>query len=197
MAWMYDMVAWIVSLGRWKHWVLSVLPFVQGTNILEIGHGPGHLQAALFARGFVPTGIDASPQMGRIAFGRLKKSGYSPLIVNGYAQNMPFQDNVFDTILATFPTEAIFQSETISEIKRLLKPGGVLLVIPAATIEPAHFADRFLAWLFRITRQSPDRLDAPFQNLISAPFIKSGFNVKTHIINVHNSNVLLLEGTKP
>ncbi len=46
-AFTYDLVAATVSLGRWKDWVLSVVPFIEGTRILEIGHGPGHLQRAL------------------------------------------------------------------------------------------------------------------------------------------------------
>ena len=43
-AFAYDLVAASVSLGRWKDWVLSVVPFIEGNRVLEIGHGPGHLQ---------------------------------------------------------------------------------------------------------------------------------------------------------
>jgi ubiquinone/menaquinone biosynthesis C-methylase UbiE len=46
-AWSYDLVAAVVSLGQWNHWVGSVLPYLPGVNILEIGHGPGHLQRLL------------------------------------------------------------------------------------------------------------------------------------------------------
>lgn len=195
-AWTYDWVAWIVSLGRWNDWVLSVLPYVQGTRILEMGHGPGHLQIALFENGLVPTGLDASRQMSKMASQRLKRSGYLPLLVNGYAQFTPFPNSSFDTILATFPTESIFQPETLAEIRRILKPDGVLLILPVATIQPTHLADRFFAWLFRVTRQSPIRIDAAYREQISQPFLKSGFNIETRILNVRNSHVLLLIGTK-
>ena len=47
-AWAYDLVAGLVSLGRWKSWVLCGLPLLAG-RVLEIGFGPGHLQAALQA----------------------------------------------------------------------------------------------------------------------------------------------------
>ena len=49
-AFAYDLVAAAVSLGRWKKWVLSVVPFLEGNQILEIGHGPGHLQSALLGQ---------------------------------------------------------------------------------------------------------------------------------------------------
>src|SRR5689334_21291852 len=49
----YDLVASTVSLGRWKDWILSVIPFLEGNQILEIGHGPGHLQRVLLSWGFV------------------------------------------------------------------------------------------------------------------------------------------------
>ncbi|MFN2198120.1 MAG: hypothetical protein ACK2UW_18520, partial [Anaerolineales bacterium] len=47
LAWSYDYVASTVSLGLWNEWVLSVLTDMIRPPILEIGHGPGHLQAAL------------------------------------------------------------------------------------------------------------------------------------------------------
>ena len=46
-AWTYDFVAAVVSIGRWNQWIDSALPFVQGRRVLEIGHGPGHLQEHL------------------------------------------------------------------------------------------------------------------------------------------------------
>src|ERR1044071_1050250 len=66
-AFAYDLVAATVSLGKWKDWVLCVVPFIEGTRVLEIGHGPGHLQRALLSRGFVAAGIDESAEMGRLA----------------------------------------------------------------------------------------------------------------------------------
>ena len=50
-AWTYDWVAAGVSLGRWNEWVRSILPYMQEGRILELGHGPGHLQAELLKTG--------------------------------------------------------------------------------------------------------------------------------------------------
>src|SRR5512132_3245594 len=72
-AFAYDLVATTVSLGRWKDWVLSVIPFIEGTRILEIGHGPGHLQRNLLSRDLFAVGVDESAQMGRLAGKNLKR----------------------------------------------------------------------------------------------------------------------------
>src|SRR5829696_5663227 len=73
-AFTYDLVAATVSLGRWKDWVLSVVPFVEGNRILEIGHGPGHLQRVLLSRNLFTVGIDESAPMGRLARRNLTRS---------------------------------------------------------------------------------------------------------------------------
>jgi ubiquinone/menaquinone biosynthesis C-methylase UbiE len=50
-AFTYDLVAAVVSFGHWKDWGMTVLPFIEGTRILELGHGPGHLQRACLRTG--------------------------------------------------------------------------------------------------------------------------------------------------
>src|ERR1044071_5715646 len=66
-AFTYDLVAATVSFNRWKDWVLSVLPFIEGKRLLEMGHGPGHLQRILLSQNLLTVGIDESAQMGRLA----------------------------------------------------------------------------------------------------------------------------------
>src|SRR5689334_18669576 len=87
-AFTYDLVAAAVSFGRWKDWVMSILPFIKGSRILELGHGPGHLQRVLLDRGLVIVGLDESAQMGRIA---KKLLGNSQKLTRGLAQHLPFE----------------------------------------------------------------------------------------------------------
>jgi len=69
-AWTYDLVAAIVSLGRWQDWLMQAMPYLSG-RVLEIGFGPGHLQVALNEAGMQAFGLDESRQMGRQARRRL------------------------------------------------------------------------------------------------------------------------------
>jgi ubiquinone/menaquinone biosynthesis C-methylase UbiE len=166
LAWSYDWVAAIVSLGMWKTWVKSVLPYLDEKKILEIGHGPGHLQAALFEKNIQAIGLDASPQMSQQATRRLQKIGCPARLVRGFAQELPFADESFPRIVATFPSEYIADPKTIAELQRVLLPGGKAVVLILAWITGKSGLDKLAAFLFRATRQSPeweDRFVDPFR----------------------------------
>ncbi len=129
-AFTYDLVAATVSFNRWKSWVMSVIQFIEGKRILEIGHGPGHLQRLLLSRNLFAIGIDESAQMGRLAKrnlmhqasslsavsqnNSLNGSVYTQFnLIRGIAQHLPFPNASFDTIVATFPTEYITDPHTL------------------------------------------------------------------------------------
>ena len=92
-SWAYDLVAWIVSLGRWKDWVNSVIPYLQASTILELGHGPGHLLLALSQAGKHCIGLDLSRQMGAKAMRKLRYHNLSPLIIRARSQQLPQTHN--------------------------------------------------------------------------------------------------------
>ena len=91
MAWTYDLVSWLVSLGEWRRWQQAALPFVQGPTVLEIGHGPGHMLAALNNAQFEVFGVDLSPQMGRQARQRLRQNGQPVNLARAKVQELPFE----------------------------------------------------------------------------------------------------------
>jgi ubiquinone/menaquinone biosynthesis C-methylase UbiE len=190
LAWTYDWVAALVSLGKWNQWVLTALSHLTGPRVLELGHGPGHLQLAMAHKGLLPVGLDSSRQMGRLAYLKLNGVGVNPLLVNGYAQFIPFSSNAFNQVVATFPTPFIFRPDTLSEIYRTLAPGGDLVVLPAAWITGARFAERLTAFLFRATRQAPAQNAPGFEDQMAAPFRKAGFIVD--VTRLHRANVELL-----
>jgi ubiquinone/menaquinone biosynthesis C-methylase UbiE len=186
-AWTYDAVAAGVSLGMWKTWVYAILPFVRGKRILELGHGPGHLQAALHLRGIEPIGVDRSPQMGRQAQRRLRQLGHLPRLINGAAQTLPFASAAFDQVIATFPTEYIVDPATLAEIQRVLQPHGDLIVLPLAWITGTALPQRAAAGLFRFTGQASE-----WNPLFLQPFQRAGFETHTERIPLHHSQVLIL-----
>ena len=197
-AWTYDLVAAMVSGGRWNTWVRTALPYLEGSSrSLELGYGTGHLLQACAESGAWVVGLDASRQMGRLARKRLDRSGQVAGVTSGYAQNMPFPDGAFDKVAATFPTEYILDRQTLSEVRRVLKPGGSLIILPAAWIEGGSIWDRFLAWLFRITAQAPDSQAAEAGRPYSERLASAGFSVQSHRVSVRSSTVLVLEAAKP
>ncbi len=195
-AFTYDLVAATVSFNRWKDWVLSALPFIQGKCILEIGHGPGHLQQALRSRGQNAIGIDESAQMGRLAKRNLQRAAVQINLVRGVAQQLPFRSERFDTVVSTFPSEYIFSPETLTEARRVLTPEGRFIVLPSAVLTGRGAVDRFLAWVFRITGETPPNLSEIIHERSRAPFAKAGFHLEVHEINVRSSLVFVMLATK-
>ena len=198
-AWAYDWVADIVSIGRWKSWVYSIIPYLGDAAVLEIGCGPGHLLSAYSNQGGVIFGLDASQQMVRKAGRNLSRRHLAKNLIFAMAQDLPFRDQAFPVVAATFPSNDIFEEQTIAQIYRVLKNGGQLLILPAAWITGSTVLDRTASWLFTITGESPDRdcdaLETRYKQPI-AQLSDKGFSVSLEIIPCKSSKVLLIRCVK-
>jgi ubiquinone/menaquinone biosynthesis C-methylase UbiE len=205
-AFTYDLVAATVSFNRWKDWVMSVLPFIEGERILEMGHGPGHLQRLLLSRNLLAIGIDESAQMGRLAKRNLARyfvqkpnynSPHDPGVyaqvnlTRGIAQQLPFPDESFDTIVATFPTQYITDLHTLAEVKRCLRSGGRLIVLPAALPK-----NPFLDWLFKVTQQSPTEAVEVVRAKLQEPFLEAGFKTEIETLDVKSGVLFIVLANK-
>ncbi len=128
LAFCYELVAWLVSLGQWSRWRRLALDYTQAGPVLELGFGTGVLLAELMARGYTVTGLERSSAMQAIARRRLATL-VAPPLVQANAQTMPLLANHFATIIATFPAPYIIDPTTLSECTRLLCPGGRLVIV--------------------------------------------------------------------
>jgi ubiquinone/menaquinone biosynthesis C-methylase UbiE len=191
-AWTYDFVAAVVSLGRWKGWVRSALTYLSG-RVLEIGYGPGHLQLWLHERGLAAFGLDESRQMARQASRRLHGKGFYNSLACGYAQALPFPKNSFETVAATFPAEFIFEGQTLAEIRRVLVPGGRLVIVATAWITGKKVFERLAAWLFEVPGQAGaiEKVLPDMKGRIQA----SGFKVRHEVVKYSGSRVLVIVAT--
>ena len=212
-AFTYDLVAAAVSFNRWKDWVMSVIPFIEGNRVLEIGHGPGHLQRALLSRNLFAIGIDESPQMGCLAKRNLARwsylssppreqvspsslssqFGYTQInLVRGLGQQLPFPNESFDTVVATFPTEYITDARTLAEVKRCLSNGGKFIVLPVAWPK-----NRILDWLFKVTHQAPMEALEMVKSKLREPFVGAGFETEVRTLDVRSGILLIVLTKKP
>jgi len=190
-AWSYDIVAAVASMGFWQQWVFSVIEFLPGERILELGHGPGHLQVKLNQNQTKVFGIDPSQQMTRLTSKRLIKSGLSNRICRAQGQALPLTSNSFDHVVATFPSEYIFYPRTIQEIKRVLHPRGVAVILLQAEITGKKIPMRFSEWLFKITGQTQP-WDGNWENAITRPFTHEGLMTQTNTIDLGHSMIRVI-----
>lgn len=202
-AWTYDFVAAVVSLGRWQDWVQAALPYVSG-RVLELGFGPGHLQISLNEKKLPAFGLDESRQMAHQACRRLRKQGAISRLSCGYAQQLPFAAGVFDSVVATFPAEYIFDPQTLKEISRVLVPAGRLVILPMAWITGTRPLERLAAWLFRVSGEAPGK-PGPVSAALRDQFARAGFEAaprgsargaRSEIVELKGSQVLVIVAKK-
>ncbi|WP_328471287.1 methyltransferase domain-containing protein [Actinoplanes sp. NBC_00393] len=119
-------------------------------RILDVGVGTGRNLPHLPANSEI-TGIDLSPEMLTHARRRAADLGLRADLREGDAQQLPFADGSFDTVVCALSLCTIPEPRTaIAEMHRVLIPGGRLLLLDhvASTWPPV----RALQWLLeRIT----------------------------------------------
>ncbi len=123
----YDAVSWLVSLGHWAKWRRLALDDVAGQRVLEVGFGTGELLIEMARRGVWATRV------------------------RGVAQAMPFAESSFDTLIATFPADFIFDPATVREAARLLTSGGRFIVVDMCLYTDSNLLRRAARWVGILT----------------------------------------------
>ncbi len=146
-AWAYDRVSSLVSRGEWRRWQEAVLPHLRGPKVLEIGFGTGDLLSEIRNQGYLCYGVELSPSMLRIA----KRKGVKVPLCQAQAQNMPFQDRAFHSLVSVFPSSFILDPQAQREMVRVLAPGGHLVVVNGGRLLGGDAWSRFLNWALEAT----------------------------------------------
>lgn len=131
-AWTYDTVAWLVSGGEWRAWqrtAFEALNLATGSVILELAHGTGNLHIDLLSSGYKCVGIDRSRAMGRIAMRKIRRARFVPHLVNATAGAVPLATASVDGVVCTFPSEFLTLPATLSEVRRVLRPGARYAIV--------------------------------------------------------------------
>ncbi|MGH2820786.1 MAG: class I SAM-dependent methyltransferase [Actinomycetota bacterium] len=116
---------------------------------LEVAVGTG-LNLPLYPDDVRLTGLDLSPAMLDVARGRAEMLGRHVDLREGDAQDLPFPDSTFDAAVCTYslcniPDEAL----AIAEMKRVLRPGGILLLVDhiRSSVAPLFWVQRAIEFL--------------------------------------------------
>jgi ubiquinone/menaquinone biosynthesis C-methylase UbiE len=194
LAWTYDWVSWVVSLGDWRNWQRAALPFLTGQTVLEIAHGPGHLLVELHAAAYQVTGLDLSPAMGRLAQKNMRRASVNLPLVRGNVQVLPFASEQFDNVLSTFPAEFMAERATLQEVWRVLRPRGQFVIVPEGHLTGRGPLFWLVELLWRVTlRGKPD--EQMWQPFI-ARLEQAGFSVAIHPIQLRTSGTTVIVASK-
>jgi ubiquinone/menaquinone biosynthesis C-methylase UbiE len=106
----------------------KVVPFAAG-HVLELGIGGGRNLAFYDpAKVSAVTGIDPSDELRALAAAAPRPAGLAVDIRPGVAEQLPFADASFDTVLCTFTLcSAADPQRALAEARRVLRPGGRFL----------------------------------------------------------------------
>jgi len=136
-AFRYDFLNRFLSAGidvGWRKKAIKKLISLQPKRVLDVATGTGDFAITCYKM-LKPekiTGIDISDGMLKIGREKIAKAGLQKHIelLNGDSEAILFEDNSFDAVTVAFGVRNFENLEKgLSEIKRVLRPGGKLIVL--------------------------------------------------------------------
>ncbi|MBE9039686.1 class I SAM-dependent methyltransferase [Oscillatoriales cyanobacterium LEGE 11467] len=171
--WMYDGISKIAALGvggeeRFRQLALEGLTIAPNAKILDLCCGGARATRFLVGESRDVVGLDASPR----ALERARQNVPQAQYVEGFAEQMPFEDNCFDlvhTSVALHEMNSTQLQQILWEVSRVLKPNGIFTFIDFhAPTNPLFWPGlaAFL-WLFE-TETAWQLIDTDLVGLLSA-----------------------------
>lgn len=99
-------------------------------KILEVAPGPGYLSIILAKQGYDVTGIDISADFIEICKKNAAEEGVKISFLQGSASDIKFEDSTFNSIICSAAFKNFKEPvKALAEMYRVIKPGGVALII--------------------------------------------------------------------
>ena len=132
----YDVMNDLMSFGLhrlWKAFTVQIAGVRKGDRVLDVAGGTADLSLA-FAKKVGPTGqvwlTDINHAMLSVGRDRVVDKGLLLPVAQCDAEKLPFPDNHFDVVTVAFGLRNMtHKDQAITEMRRVLKPGGRLLVL--------------------------------------------------------------------
>ena len=150
----YDLMNDVMSGGLhrlWKHFTINTAYVPAGGKVLDIAGGTGDLSrgwAKKVGRDGEVWLTDINSSMLGVGRDRLLNEGLVLPVAVCDAEKLPFPDDYFDLVSVSFGLRNMTHKDiALQEMRRVLKPGGTLLVLEFSkvnkTLEPAYDLSSF------------------------------------------------------
>jgi len=146
----YDSLNTFFSFGMDKIWRRRLAEQIRGSRlILDIATGTGEvaIETVRKLEGSKVIGIDPSAQMLELANKKCSSSEFSDkiMLVEGYAENLPFENDKFDAITIAFGIRnTVSPLQSLKEMNRVLKTGGKAAILEFTIPKNTIFAPLYL-----------------------------------------------------
>ncbi|MFM0029584.1 glycosyltransferase [Paraburkholderia madseniana] len=171
---------------RYEHWhrYAWAAQSIAGLEVLDVACGEGYGSAILARMGKSVTGVDISSDAVAHASGQYAHV-QNLSFLHGSASELPLPDASFDAVVSFETIEHLFeQEEMLSEIHRVLKPGGFLIL--SSPNKKVYSDDRNYRNEFHVKELYFDELD----RLVKRHFAK----VRYYGQRLATSSIILPEG---
>ncbi|MEE9400201.1 MAG: methyltransferase domain-containing protein [Dehalococcoidales bacterium] len=187
----YDLMEGFIERSRYGRWRDLLWSRAEGTNILEVGVGTGK-NFPYYPKGAEITAVDFSDKMLSRTRRKAEVSGIEVRLKQMDVQSLEFEDNTFDTVVASFVFCSIPDpGRGLKEVERVCRPGGKVVLL-----EHVLSANRILAWLMNVYNPLVVRMVGANINRRTADNVdKSGLKIE-NITNLAAGIFLLIEARK-
>lgn len=147
----YDLLNRMLSMGidiRWRNRLVKSLGDISQKTVLDIATGTGDLAIAIEKQKPKKIyGLDLSPQMLEVA----KTKNKTIEFMVGDSENLDFEDNSIDIVTVSFGVRNFENlNKGLSEIFRVLKPGGQLAILEFGLPRTAIMKSLYLFYFTRV-----------------------------------------------
>jgi demethylmenaquinone methyltransferase/2-methoxy-6-polyprenyl-1,4-benzoquinol methylase len=151
----YDLINDLQSFGlhrAWKRRLIQLAEVRPGAQALDLCCGTGDVAFALADAGALVTGADFSEAMLQVARQRLENRSNRrqevPTFIHADALHLPFAANAFEVVTIAYGLRNLADFRAgLTEMLRVLKPGGKLLILDFGKPDFAPWRDVYFTYL--------------------------------------------------
>lgn len=139
----YDVLHRVSGLARVHDEMVALAALRDGQRVLDVGCGTGNLLRATGKRhrAVELAGVDPDLKMLARAESKIRRAGLTARLDRGFAQELAFPDGSFDVVFSSLMLhhlETPAKDEMLAEVRRVLRPDGVLVLADAAVHDHSH-----------------------------------------------------------